>query len=75
MEINTRRNFFGKIAATAALMTGALKLLAQQTPPAGGLIQASSALGWKAASRIVAILREHLQREITRAIAGSQPLL
>ncbi len=35
MEINTRRNFFGKIAATAALMTGALKLLAQQAPPAG----------------------------------------
>ena len=38
MEINTRRNFFGKIAAMAALVTGAPKLFAQQTtqqsPPA-----------------------------------------
>jgi enamine deaminase RidA (YjgF/YER057c/UK114 family) len=34
--INTRRNFFGKIAGTAALVTGGLKLLAaQQAPPAG----------------------------------------
>ena len=35
MEPNTRRNFFGKIAAMAALVTGAPKLFAQQTPPAG----------------------------------------
>jgi enamine deaminase RidA (YjgF/YER057c/UK114 family) len=34
MEINTRRNFFGKIAAIAALLTGAPKLFAQQAPPA-----------------------------------------
>ena len=38
MEIKTRRNFFGKIAAMAALVTGAPKLFAQQTtqqaPPA-----------------------------------------
>ena len=32
MEINTRRNFFGKIAAMAALVTGAPKLFAQQVP-------------------------------------------
>jgi enamine deaminase RidA (YjgF/YER057c/UK114 family) len=35
MEMNTRRNFFGKIAAMAALVTGAPKLFAQQSPPAG----------------------------------------
>jgi enamine deaminase RidA (YjgF/YER057c/UK114 family) len=35
VEINTRRNFFGKFAAMAALLTGASKLLAQQAPPAG----------------------------------------
>jgi enamine deaminase RidA (YjgF/YER057c/UK114 family) len=34
MEINTRRTFFGKIAAMAALVTGAPKLFAQQTTPA-----------------------------------------
>jgi len=34
MEINTRRTFFGKIAAMAAVTAGAPKLLAQQTPPA-----------------------------------------
>jgi enamine deaminase RidA (YjgF/YER057c/UK114 family) len=43
MRRNTRRNFFGKIAAMTALVTGASKLIAQQTPaaappgaPAGG---------------------------------------
>ncbi len=35
METNTRRNFFGKITAIAALLTGAPKLFAQQAPPAG----------------------------------------
>jgi len=35
MEINTRRSFFGKIAAMAAVVTGATKLVAQQAPPAG----------------------------------------
>ena len=38
MEINTRRNFFGKLAAMAAFVTGGLKLFAQQpaqqAPPA-----------------------------------------
>lgn len=35
MDINTRRNFFGRIAALAALVTGAPKVFSQQTPPAG----------------------------------------
>jgi enamine deaminase RidA (YjgF/YER057c/UK114 family) len=35
MKINTRRNFFGKIAAMAALVTGAPQLFAQQVPAAG----------------------------------------
>jgi len=40
MAINTRRNFFGKIAAIAALVSGAPKLFSQQAaqqqaPPAG----------------------------------------
>src|ERR1700761_4941442 len=35
MEINSRRSFFGKIAATTAAFAGATKLFAQQaTPPA-----------------------------------------
>jgi enamine deaminase RidA (YjgF/YER057c/UK114 family) len=32
MEISSRRTFFGKITALAAIVTGAPKLLAQQTP-------------------------------------------
>jgi enamine deaminase RidA (YjgF/YER057c/UK114 family) len=37
VKINTRRNFVGKIAAMAALATGALKLFAtQQIPPPAG---------------------------------------
>jgi enamine deaminase RidA (YjgF/YER057c/UK114 family) len=32
MEINTRRRFFGKIAAMAAFVSGATKLFAQQAP-------------------------------------------
>jgi enamine deaminase RidA (YjgF/YER057c/UK114 family) len=35
MGINTRRNFFGKIAAMAAALTGGTRLFAQQTPAAG----------------------------------------
>src|SRR5260370_38556039 len=35
MEINSRRTFFGKIAALAAIVTGASKLFAQQAPTAG----------------------------------------
>src|SRR6201996_5276390 len=35
MESNTRRSFFGKIAALAAVVSGAPKLLAQQAPSDG----------------------------------------
>jgi hypothetical protein len=35
MEINTRRSFFGKMAAMAAVVTGAPTLFAQQAPPVG----------------------------------------
>jgi enamine deaminase RidA (YjgF/YER057c/UK114 family) len=35
METNTRRNFVGKIAAIAALLTSAPRLMAQQAAPAG----------------------------------------
>ncbi len=33
MEINTRRSFFGKVAAMAAVLAGAPKPFAQQAPP------------------------------------------
>jgi hypothetical protein len=33
MKINTRRSFFGVIAAMTSFVTGAMKLSAQQTPP------------------------------------------
>ncbi|MFZ0758582.1 MAG: RidA family protein [Candidatus Sulfotelmatobacter sp.] len=45
MEINTRRNFFGKIAATAALVTGGLKLFAQQAPSAASPAPGSAPAG------------------------------
>jgi enamine deaminase RidA (YjgF/YER057c/UK114 family) len=35
VETNTRRNFFGKITAMVALLTGAPRLFAQQAPPPG----------------------------------------
>jgi enamine deaminase RidA (YjgF/YER057c/UK114 family) len=35
MEINTRRSFFGRIAAMTAIIAGTPKLFAQQTTPAG----------------------------------------
>jgi enamine deaminase RidA (YjgF/YER057c/UK114 family) len=35
MEIDSRRSFFGKMAAIAAVVTGASKLFAQQAPAAG----------------------------------------
>lgn len=35
MRINTRRNFFGKLAAMAAFVTGAPRLFSQQAPAAG----------------------------------------
>jgi enamine deaminase RidA (YjgF/YER057c/UK114 family) len=45
MELNTRRNFFGKIAAMAALVTGAAKLFAQQAPPAGAPAPGNTPVG------------------------------
>ncbi|MFZ0278710.1 MAG: RidA family protein [Candidatus Sulfotelmatobacter sp.] len=45
MEINTRRNFVGKIAAMAALVTGALKLFATQQAPSAGAPTPASAPG------------------------------
>jgi enamine deaminase RidA (YjgF/YER057c/UK114 family) len=46
MGINTRRNFFGKIAAMAAFVTGGLKLFSQQAPstitPAPGVAPAAA---------------------------------
>jgi enamine deaminase RidA (YjgF/YER057c/UK114 family) len=35
MEINTRRSFFGRIAAMTAILAGTPRLFAQQTTPAG----------------------------------------
>ena len=40
MELNTRRNFFSKTAAMAALVTGALKVFGQQQAPAAGATHA-----------------------------------
>lgn len=37
MELNTRRKFFGKITALAALVTGSTRLFAQQAPAAAGV--------------------------------------
>jgi enamine deaminase RidA (YjgF/YER057c/UK114 family) len=52
METNTRRNFFGKITAVAALLTGAPRLFAQQAPAAGAPTPGSaSATGGDAARR------------------------
>jgi enamine deaminase RidA (YjgF/YER057c/UK114 family) len=45
MEINTRRNFFGKIAAITGFLTGASKLFAQQTPATGTSTPASAPQG------------------------------
>lgn len=45
MEINTRRNFFGKIAAVAAVVTGAPKLFGRQAPPVGPPTPASASAG------------------------------
>ncbi len=42
MEINTRRNFLGKITAMAALVAGTVKLFAQQAPAAGAPTPASA---------------------------------
>jgi enamine deaminase RidA (YjgF/YER057c/UK114 family) len=45
MEINTRRRFFGTIAAMAAVVAGIPKLFAQQAPPAGALTPGSPSVG------------------------------
>jgi len=45
MEINSRRTFFGKIAAMAAVVTGASKLFAEQTPTGGALTPGSATMG------------------------------
>jgi enamine deaminase RidA (YjgF/YER057c/UK114 family) len=42
MGSNTRRNFFSKIAAMAALVTGAPKLFAQQSPTASAPVPAAA---------------------------------
>ncbi len=51
MEINTRRNFFSKTAAMAALVSGALKVFGQQQAPAAGTPTPASAPGGDAARR------------------------
>jgi enamine deaminase RidA (YjgF/YER057c/UK114 family) len=51
MEINTRRSFFGKIAAMAAVVTGAPKLFAQQYPPAGAPTPGGASVGGPAGDR------------------------
>ena len=43
MAVNTRRNFFGRIAAMAALVTGAPKLFAQQAAQQAPTSQAPAA--------------------------------
>ena len=51
MEINTRRSFFSKAAAMAALVTGALKVFGQQQAPAAGAPTPASAPGGDAPRR------------------------
>ena len=51
MAINTRRNFFGRIAGMAAVATGASKLLAQQAPPAGAPPTGTPSAGGNASGR------------------------
>jgi len=51
MEINTRRSFFSKAAAMAALVTGALKTFGQQQAPAAGTPIPASAPGGDATHR------------------------
>jgi enamine deaminase RidA (YjgF/YER057c/UK114 family) len=51
METNTRRNFFGQMAATAALATGSTKLFAQ-TAPAGTPAAGTAPVGGDAPRRL-----------------------
>jgi len=49
--MNSRRNFFGKIAAMSALVAGALKVFGQQQAPAAGAPMPASAPGGDAPRR------------------------
>lgn len=51
MAINTRRNFFGRIAAMAAVVTGASRLFAQQAPPSGAPAAGNTTVGGDAPRR------------------------
>jgi enamine deaminase RidA (YjgF/YER057c/UK114 family) len=51
VEMNTRRNFFGKIAAMSALVAGALKVFGQQQAPAAGAPTTPGAAGGDAPRR------------------------
>jgi enamine deaminase RidA (YjgF/YER057c/UK114 family) len=51
VEMNSRRNFFGKIAAMSALVAGALKVFGQQQPPAAGTPMPNNAPGGDAPRR------------------------
>ena len=51
MEMNTRRNFFGKIAALSALVIGGLKAFGQPQAPAAGAAVPTSAPGGDAPRR------------------------
>ena len=51
MAIDTRRSFFGRIAAMVAVVTGASKLFAQQAPPAGAPATGSASAGGNASGR------------------------
>jgi enamine deaminase RidA (YjgF/YER057c/UK114 family) len=51
VEMNSRRNFFGKIAAMSALVAGALKVFGQQQAPAAGAPMPASAPGGDAPRR------------------------
>jgi len=51
MAIDTRRNFFGRIAAIAAVVTSTSKLFAQQAPPAGAPATGAASAGGNASGR------------------------
>jgi len=51
VEMNTRRNFFGKIAAISALVASAAKVFSQQQAPAAGAAMPTSASGGDAPRR------------------------
>jgi enamine deaminase RidA (YjgF/YER057c/UK114 family) len=51
MALNTRRNFFGRIAAMTAVVTGASKLFAQQAPPTGASATGTASAGGNASGR------------------------